>query len=336
MKTPFAIPPSVLLTLSLLLGAYQFFHPVHPIAQYLTSPQRVFLADNYWTFADSIFQPQTLPWAESILMPLLAKLLGATSDLLAFQFLSVFLTLCILPVFCLMLIQRVKNSLAVLLGIIVFAVTFRFLPDHILGSPDPLTIMLILLAAGSQKKAVTFYIFLTGLSHFSLAVVAALAMLPLQTQAQPKSESNLTNAKYLFAGLVLCKITLIGWYWLFDYQLFSRWDFIVDKGFGHFWQLFVNNPIAFLYTPGRVFGLISLLIMGYLLFKRRYAAVLGYCFALVVTYSALFITLDGLRIFSVVIVGAYFNFLVCWLNCLFKPREQLDSDAAQELKGAAT
>jgi hypothetical protein len=336
MKTPFTIPPSVLLTLSLLLGAYQFFHPVHPIAQYLTSPQRVFLADNYWTFADSIFQPQTLPWAESILMPLLAKLLGATSDLLAFQFLSVFLTLCILPVFCLMLMQRVKNSLAVLLGIIVFAVTFRFLPDHILGSPDPLTIMLILLAAGSQKKAVTFYIFLTGLSHFSLAVVAALAMLPLQTQAQPKSESNLTNAKYLFAGLVLCKITLIGWYWLFDYQLFSRWDFIVDKGFGHFWQLFVNNPIAFLYTPGRVFGLISLLIMGYLLFKRRYAAVLGYCFALVVTYSALFITLDGLRIFSVVIVGAYFNFLVCWLNCLFKPREQLDSDAAQELKGAAT
>ena len=334
MKTPFTIPPSVLLTLSLLLGAYQFFHPVHPIAQYLTSPQRVFLADNYWTFADSIFQPQTVPWAESILMPLLAKLLGATSDLLAFQFLSVFLTLCILPVFCLMLSQHVKNSLAVLLGIIVFAVTFRFLPDHILGSPDPLTIILILLAAGSQKKAVTFYIFLAGLSHFSLAVVAAFAMLPLHTQAQPKNESNLTNAKYLFAGLVLCKITLIGWYWVFDYHLFSRSDFIIDKGLGHFWQLFINNPIAFLYTPGRVFGLICVLIMGYLLFKRHYAAVLGYCFALAVTYLALFITLDGLRIFSVVIVGAFFNFLVCWLNCLFKPRGQSDSVAIQEIKGA--
>jgi len=335
MKTPFTLPPSVLLTLSLLLGAYQFFHPVHPIAQYLTAPQRVFLADNYWTFADSIFQPQTLPWAESILMPLLAKLLGATSDLLAFQFLSVFLTLCILPVFCLMLMRQVKNSLAVLLGIIVFAVTFRFLPDHILGSPDPLTIILIVLAAGSQKKAVTFYIFLAGFSHFSLACVAAVAMLPLHAQAQPKSDSSLTNAKYLFAGLVLCKVTLIGWNWVFDYQLFSRWDFIINKGFVHFWQLFVNNPIAFLYTPGRVFGLISLLIMGYLLFKRRYAAVLGYCFALVVSYSALFITLDGLRIFSVVIVGAYFNFLVCWLNCLFKPREQSDSVAVQDLKGAA-
>jgi len=335
MKTPFTIPPAVLLTLSLLLGAYQFFHPVHPIAQYLTSPQRVLLADNYWTFADSIFKPQTLPWAESILMPLMAKLLGATSDLLAFQFLSVFLTLCILPVFCLMLSQHVKNSLAVLLGIIVFALTFRFLPDHILGSPDPLTIILILLAAGSQKKAVTFYIFLAGLSHFSLAVVAALAMLPLHTQAQPKSESILTNAKYLFAGLVLCKITLIGWNWVFDYQLFSRWDFIIDKGLGHFWQLFINNPSAFLYIPGRVFGLISVLIMGYLLFKRHYAAVFGYCFALVVTYSALFITLDGLRIFSVVIVGAYFNFLVCWLNCLFGSCERSDSFAIQESKRAA-
>jgi hypothetical protein len=230
--------------------------------------------------------------------------------------------------------RQVKSPLSVLLGIIVFAVTFRFLPDHILGSPDPLTIILILLAAGSQKKAVTFYIFLAGLSHFSLAAVAAVAMLPLHTQAQPKSESTLTNAKYLFVGLVLCKITLIGWYWVFDYHLFSRWDFIIDKGFSHFWQLFIRNPIAFLYTPGRVFGLISVLIMGYLLFKRLFAAVLGYCFALAVTYSALFITLDGLRIFSVVIVGAYFNFRVCWLNCLFGPCERSDSVAIRGLKGA--
>lgn len=333
MKTPFTIPPSVLLTLSLLLGAYQFFHPVHPIAQYLTSPQRVFLADNYWTFADSIFQPQTVFWAESILMPLLAKLLGATSDLLAFQFLSAFLTLCILPVFCLMLQQHVKNSLAVLLGVIVFAMTFRFLTDHVLGSPDPLTIILILLAAGSQKKAVTLYIFLAGLSHFSLAVVAAVAMLPLHALAQPKSVSNFTQAKYLFTGLVLSKMTLFGWYWVFDYQLFSRLDIIFDKGLNHFWQLFIANPIAFLYTPGRVFGLISLLILSYLLFKRKYAAVLGYFFALAVTYSALFITLDGLRIFSVAIVGAYFNFLVFWLNCLFTPLDQSESVAASTLKG---
>ena len=333
MKTPFTIPTSLLLTISILIGAYQFFHPVHPIAQYLTSPQRVFLADNYWTFADSIFQPQTLPWAESILMPLLAKLLGATSDLLAFQFLSVFLTLCILPVFCLMLQQQVKSSLAVLLGVVVFAMTFRFLPDHILGSPDPLTIILILLAAGSQKKAVTLYIFLAGLSHFSLAAVAAIAMLPLHTLAMPSSESKLTKAKYLFAGLVLSKITLIAWYWMFDYHLFSRWDFIIDKGLSHFWQLFIANPIAFLYTPGRVFGLISLLILSYLLFKRKYVAVLGYFFALAVTYLALFITLDGLRIFSVAIVGAYFNFLVFWLNCLVTPLDQSESVAASTLKG---
>jgi hypothetical protein len=334
MKTPFTIPPSALLTLSLLLGAYQFFHPGHPIAQYLTSPQRVFLADNYWTFADSIFQPQTVFWAESILMPLLAKLLGATSDLLAFQFLSVFLTLCILPVFCLMLQQHVKNSLAVLLGVVVFAATFRFLPDHILGSPDPLTIILILLAAGLQKKAVTFYIFLAGLSHFSLAVVAALAMLPLHVLVRAKNESNFTQAKYLFAGLVLSKITLVGWYWVFDYQLFSRLDSIIDKGFSYFWQLFIVNPIAFLYTPGRVFGLINLLILSYLLFKRSYAVVLGYCFALAVTYLTLFITLDGLRIFSVAIVGAYFNFLVCWLNCLFKTPQQSDKVETRGLKVA--
>ena len=331
-----SISTRILLIASLLLGAYQFFHPVHPIAEYLTAPQRVFLADNYWTLADSIFRPQTLPWAESILLPLLAKVLGASSDLLAFQFLSVFLTLCITPVFCLMLQAHVKSAWGVALGLVVFIATFRFLPDHILGSPDPLTIIFILLMAGSRQKALIFYTCFAGLSHFSLAAVAAVAMLPLHALSQPKSESIYSQIKYIFAGLLLSKIFLIGWYWVFDYHLFSRWDFLVDKGLGHFWKLFIDNPIAFLYTPGRVFGLISLLIMGHLLFKRHYAAVLGYCFALVVTYSALFITLDGLRIFAVVIVGAYFDFLVYWLNCLFKPHDQSDSDAAQELKGAAT
>jgi hypothetical protein len=306
-----------LMLFSLLVGGYAFFHPVHPIADYLTAPQRVLLADNYWTFAARIFEPQTLPWAESILLPLLAKLLGATSDLLAFQFLSVFLTLCIMPVFCLILQKNVKSIKGVVLGVLVFAVTFRYLYDHILGSPDPLTIIFILMAAASRNRALAIYVFLAGLSHFSLTLVALIAMYPLLPMTSVASEPFFKQAKPIVAGLVLSKMFLIGWYWVFDYQLFSRWDFIVDKGLGHFWKLFVDNPLAFLYTPGRLFGLVSVLISAYLLFKRRYVVVLAYCFALAVTYAVLFITLDGLRIFSVVIVGAYFCFLVQWLNCLF-------------------
>ena len=299
------------------MGAFLFFHPVHPIAAYLTDPRRVFLADNYWTFADSIFRPQTVPWAESVLMPLIAKLLGATSDLLAFQFLSVFLTLAITPIFCLMLQRHVVSNVAVTLGTTVFAVSFRYLYDHILGSPDPLTIIFILMAAASRNRALAIYVFLAGLSHFSLTLVALIAMYPLLAMTSVASEPFFKQAKPIFAGLVLSKIFLISWYWMFDYQLFSRWDFIVDKGLGHFWKLFSDNPWTFLYTPGRLFGLVSVLISAYLLFKRRYVVVLAYCFALAVTYAVLFITLDGLRIFSVVIVGAYFCFFVQWLNCLF-------------------
>lgn len=317
-----------LMLFSLMVGGYAFFHPVHPIADYLTTPQRVLLADNYWTFAARIFEPQTLPWAESLLLPLIARLLGATSDLLAFQFLSVFLTLCIMPVFCLMLQKKVKTAKGVALGVVVFAVTFRYLYDHILGSPDPLTILLILLASASRNRTLAAYVFLAGLSHFSLTLVAMLAMYPLFAITSAPREPFLKQAKPIVMALVLSKIFLIGWYWLFDYQLFSRLDFIMDKGLGHFWRLFADNPLAFLYTPGRIFGLVSVLVSAYLLFKRRYVVVLAYCFALAVTYAVLFITLDGLRIFSVVIVGAYFCFLVQWLNCLF-PVESESCHGAQ-------
>jgi hypothetical protein len=319
------VPHYWLMLFSLLVGGYAFFHPVHPIADYLTAPQRVLLADNYWTFAARIFEPQTLPWAESILLPLLARLLGATSDLLAFQFLSVFLTLSIMPVFCLMLQKSVRSKKGVVLGVVVFAVTFRYLYDHILGSPDPLTIILILTAAASRNRTLSIYVFLAGLSHFSLTLVAVIAMYPLLAITSVSGESFFKQAKPIFAGLVLSKLFLIGWYWIFDYQLFSRWDFMMDKGLGHFWKLFADNPLAFLYTPGRIFGLVSVLISAYLLFKRRYAVVLTYCFAISVTYSALFITLDGLRVFSVVIVGAYFCFLEQWLNCLFPSKIEVAS-----------
>ncbi len=312
-----------LIVSSFIVGAFLFFHPVHPIAAYLTEPQRVYLADNYWTFADSIFEPQTVFWAESILMPLMAKLLGASSDLLAFQILNAALTLSILPIFCLMLQRHVASNTAVALGTVVFAVSFRYLHDHILGSPDPLTIILIVMAAASRNTSLALYVFLAGLSHFSLTLVAVLAMYPLLAMRSASSESLLKHAKPIVIGLVLSKMFLLSWYWFFDYQLFSRWDFIMDKGLGHFWKLFADNPLGFLYTPGRVFGLVSVLLSAYLLFKRRYVVVLAYCFALVVTYAVVFITLDGLRIFSVVIVGAYFCFLVQWLNCLFPAKGEL-------------
>jgi hypothetical protein len=114
---------------------------------------------------------------------------------------------------------------------------------------------------------------------------------------------------------LLSKLFLLGWYWTFNYEIFSRWDFIKEKGIGHFWTLFADKPIPFFYTPGPLFGLISFFGMIHFFIKRKYSIPIAYGFALIVAYGALFITLDGLRIFSVVIVGAYFYFLVCWLNC---------------------
>jgi len=328
MKTPSIHSQWLLLLIGLAIGAYQFFHPVFPIAAYLTTPYRVALADNYWTLADSIFRPQTLPWAESILMPVLAKVLGASSDLLAFQFFNVFLTICIMPVFCLLLKKQLTSTKALVVGIVVFACTFRYLRDYVLGAPDPLTMILILLAVAAQNKLLVLYVFLAGLSHFSLALVAMFALIPLSVVSATYPKDIFRSTRHIIVGLVLSKLFLIGWNWVFEYHLFSRWDFLVDKGLSHFTAQFLDNPIQFFYTPGPVFGLTSLLAMSYMLLKKRYMVVLAYGFALAVTYGALFITLDGLRIFSVVIIGAYFNFIVLCLKQFFQPTKQVAQLAA--------
>lgn len=322
MKAIPAIPKWLLLMCGLMFGTYQFFHPVQPIAAYLTLPHRVYLADNYWAFSDAIFRSQNVAWAESVLMPLLAKVLGASSDRLAFQFLNVILTIFITPVFCLALTKRVQNTWAVFIGLAIFVCTFKYLNDYVLGAPDPLTMIFILLAAVSQGRLLAIYVCLAGLTHFSLTAFAIVAMAPLQILAESDSDGKRRQLKYMLLGLIASKILLLGWYWTFDYQLFSRWDFIKEKGFGHFWALFFENPKYFFYTPGRWFGVLGVLGLLYITVMRRYSVALGYCFALCVAYSAMFITLDGLRIFSVVIIGAYFNFLCLVLNCSFKDKHE--------------
>lgn len=314
MKSASAMSPTTLIIIGCLIGAYLFFHPIHPIAAYLTQPDRVFLADNYWAFSDSIFRPQNVFWAESILMPLLAKALGASADRLAFLFLNVVFTISIMPVFCLALSKRVQSLTGLFLGIVIFATSFRYLHDYVLGAPDPLTIIFILLAASAGGRALAFYIFMAGITHFSLALVAVIAMIPLQALVESDQKLRRRDIKNAIAGLLLSKLFLLGWYWTFNYEIFSRWDFIKEKGIGHFSTLFIEKPVPFFYTPGPVFGLISFFGMIHFLIKRQYSIPIAYGFALTVAYGALFITLDGLRIFSVAIVGAYFYFLVCWLN----------------------
>jgi len=311
-----------LLVIGLLIGAYHFFHPIWPISDYLDSPQRTYIADNYWNFSDSIFRPQTVFYAESVLMPLIGKVIGASSSLLAYQFYSAVLTILLMPTICLAFRSQLVTTKGLIFSIIAFGCTFRYLYDYALGAPDPLVMILIVLATCSRHKVMAFYIILAGLTHFSLTVFALIALLPLQLlQAHHVEErSAYQQIKYAAAAVVASKAILIGWYYIFDYHLTSRLELTFEMGSAFFLKRLVENPFQFFYTPGLFFCAINIIIFSYFLFKRLYLVCIAQAFALFVCYFALFITLDGLRIFSVVVIGAYFNLLVLWFNQVFKSK----------------
>ena len=314
-----------MLAIGLLIGAYHFFHPIWPISGYLDSPQRSYIADNYWNFSDSIFRPQTVFYAESVLMPLIGKAIGASSSLLAYQFYSAVLTVLLMPIICVAFRSRIVTTKGLIFSIIAFACTFRYLRDYTLGAPDPLVMILLVLATCSRPKAMVACIVLAGLTHFSLTVFALIAVLPLQLlhSRQDEDRSVFQQIKYAFSAVVLSKVILIGWYYIFDYQLTSRLHLTLEMGSAFFLQRLIENPFQFFYTPGPFFCAVNIAIFSYFLFKRLYLVCVAQAFALFVCYFVLLITLDGLRIFSVVAIGAYFNLLVLWFNQVFKSETTL-------------
>ena len=276
-------------------------------------------SDSYAWFLDfshSIYQPQSAYYAESILLPLLAKMVGASRSLFAYKFLCGVLTIGILPIAAIFAQRYFQNILKTILFIVLFGSTFQYLQYYILGFPDPLTILLLVLAV-FQKRLIAIFILLVlaMLSHFSMAALAVIGLAGLVCFSPIHSKHvSIKLWGVMISAIFAGKVILLAWYSLFDYQLVSRLDWVIGKGYSFFLERYESNILGFWSTPGIAFLTLYFLITAYFLIEKKYAFVFSALFSLAISYAALFWTVDGLRVFAVVIAASFAYLLLSFIQ----------------------
>jgi len=303
----------ILVLSGLALGLYLFFS--NP---WLKSD---FYSDSYSWFLDfsrAIFQPQSVYYAESILLPLIAKITGASKSLESYKTLCAIFTISILPIVAICAQFYFRNFYKTFFFIALFVFSYQYLQYYILGFPDPLTIVLLVSAVFQRRLSVLFILLvLAMLSHFSMAALSVVGLMSLvyfSPKAIYQHPKKMIGTQ--LAAILIGKLLLLVWFYVFHYQLQSRLDWALSKGYIFFWERYEANVMGFWMTPGGVFLTIFFLIAAYFLIQKRYAFVLASVFALAIAYVALFWTVDGLRVFSVVIAAPFTYLLMTFINSL--------------------
>jgi hypothetical protein len=121
----------------------------------------------------------------------------------------------------------------------------------------------------------------------------------------------------MVVGLLASRILLLFWFYLFNYDLTSRADLVVDWGLDFFIDRYNKAPVEFWLTPGASFLLIYGLSIGYFIINKYYFFASALVSSLLVAYTAHFFTLDGLRVFAVIIAGTYVFMLVTWIDAVY-------------------
>jgi len=280
--------------------------------------------DWYANYAKTIFHPEHLAkvlyWGESILMPLIGNLVGASQTFIAYKVFCATLLISILPALALLCQLHGQNSLQTLLVVIIFGFSFQLLQTAGLGYPDPLTILLLITAALSRNKVVIFLaLSLAALSHFSMAAVGAIALSCLFfTSFEFDKKNSLRFGLSTLAGLFFGRALLELWYRHFEYMHTNgRLEAVLDKGISFFTQQYVADIWGFWLTPGIPFLIVYSCILLYLLIYKHYLFACAAVIALMLSYGVLFFTVDGLRGFAVTIVPAYVFLLATLSKSLF-------------------
>jgi hypothetical protein len=199
--------------------------------------------------------------------------------------------------------------------------TYRYLwRTYYLGYPDHITII-CLAGVALQRQATIAFIFtvLAAVSHFSMALISlsAFLLLVLTAREQQKAE-RLAIVKCVISGLIVGRLLLEIWFYRFSYKLQSRFDWALEHGLQAFTSRYEADVALFWLTPGLSFLSLYFAAVLWFVFRRHFyyaGAMIG---ALTLGYVALFLTVDGLRVFAVVISAPYVFILRTLVNDIFK------------------
>jgi len=316
------------LMFSLLLSLYLFFLNPLLTAAFETTDKNI---EWYAVFSKNIFHPTTTYIAESILLPLLAKFIGASTSTASYRVLCALITISVLPLIAATAQRFFTNTAKALIFVVLFGLSFTYLAQYLLGFPDPLTIVLLSFTALQRRPLAIFLgALLAGLSHFSMSVfsLSALSLLIIALPTLTK-DTKLQVLRSVWLGLIISRLLLALWFYLFEYQLTSRADIVLDGGLTLFINHYNQSPSTFWLTPGLFFLLSYVLIVGYFVLKKRVLFALALLGALCLAYTAHFLTVDGLRVFAVVISSGYVLMLATFIDSFYPKVEPIIQQGAQ-------
>ena len=259
----------------------------------------------YSDFSDNIFKINTSYFAESILLPLAAKLLGASSSLHAYKLFCAIAIILMLPVISVAAYRYFYSVSISLAFVLLLAAVFPWFRMAGLGQPDPFTICLLVLAVLQKSPHRMFWCLLgASFSHFSLVLVALPAVIAfLLATGLSTNDQKWQGVRMAILALVVGKLGLSLWYAMFSYELGTRLDWIIERWPSFFVERYQGNQIAFWLTPNLYFLCIYALMMSYFLILRRYFFVASMVLSLCCAYLANFITIDGYRVVAVILAA---------------------------------
>jgi hypothetical protein len=305
----------ILIWISAVIGIYIFFLNTQLVETY----KNIAEDDPYVFFSQNIFKQNYSYLSESILLPLIAKLLGSSVSYQAYLTLCAFVMVLILPLITYFSKYHFNDIKKSFLLILLFAVTFPYLHKYWLGFPDPLTIIFLAVPVFYKRQNIVFLAALfAGLSHFSMAAIALIGLVVLLFFSKKDSKSSdRALIKPILTGLVSAKILLWLWYAMFDYHLNSRLDIVFKYGLKFFFDQYDTLAYGFWLTPGVPFLSLYFCILLYFIYINRVFFSLAMLVPLSLSYLAVFFTTDGLRIFAVTISSAYVFILREFINAVF-------------------
>ena len=271
--------------------------------------------DWYLNYSKEVFHPgfflKGAYFTESMLLPVLSNSLGAARSMVAYKIFCSLLTVLILPVATIFALRFFKNLFQAVAFVFLLSVSYAYFWNFNLGFPDPLTILLLTwVVFESNPKRLCVVVILAALSHFSLSALSLVGLLGMIFSSPSISLKNrLSLARALVIGLVLGRLALAVWHFAFDYHPSGRFNWILQHGLTSFENIYKENKVGFWLTPGTRLLTIYLVMTVYFFVSKKWTICLSALFALGVAYFGLFFTVDGYRIFAVIISAPYIWFL---------------------------
>ena len=270
----------------------------------------------YYEFARTVFEPQRGYWAESLLVPLLANVMGAAGSLAAYKIFCLALTVVCLVWLAALIADRLQSPLPVMtasIGIALFPQIVELF-GGVLGSPDPLVAVALCTAVLAPSPAARIAaLFVASMTHFTLTAMATPAIVILNAHEMRLTIRDAIRDRRLWCLALtpaVAGFALLAWFLAFSYRFMPRAGWVAERGLGYFIDFNMAQIDAFYTVIGPVAIAATVAFAAIATLRRDWLALLGILTALICAYVAHFLSVDRPRIFGTIYMPAYLYALV--------------------------